>query len=310
MSRLRARPFHQPDVHRPAGAAARACSPFCASRTTPVSRSCTDQGTVYLCKARDPDLETLAGPFPIQLDHELYRLPAGAGRARTAHALGSLGRPVALGELHQRARSRPTRGTRSPHRVSPPRCCSSTAMPPASTAPNGSPCIRSNAHSSPACSPRQSSTPPAFLRSVMTSMPPRPPSWTRPRSERDHTDPDPRPAIVSPASLRLTVPVNVERLISLKEAADRFPLSYSQLRRLARTGRLAATKLGRDWFTTPEDVAALPCQRQPAEPRPAQVQTRLLVRLLVITVRASADGGERVVQGRGRSAMRGTGSGG
>jgi excisionase family DNA binding protein len=61
---------------------------------------------------------------------------------------------------------------------------------------------------------------------------------------------------VSLASLRRRVPVNVERLISLKEAADRFPLSYSQLRRLARTGRLAATKLGRDWFTTPEDVAA------------------------------------------------------
>jgi hypothetical protein len=35
----------------------------------------TDQGTVYLCKARDADLETLAGPFPIQLEHELYRLP-------------------------------------------------------------------------------------------------------------------------------------------------------------------------------------------------------------------------------------------
>ena len=61
---------------------------------------------------------------------------------------------------------------------------------------------------------------------------------------------------MSPASLRPTEPVHVERLISLKEAADRFPLSYSQLRRLARTGRLHATKLGRDWFTTPEDVAA------------------------------------------------------
>jgi excisionase family DNA binding protein len=50
--------------------------------------------------------------------------------------------------------------------------------------------------------------------------------------------------------------VDVERLISLKEAAARFPISYSQLRRLARTHRLAARKVGRDWFTTPEDVAA------------------------------------------------------
>ncbi len=52
------------------------------------------------------------------------------------------------------------------------------------------------------------------------------------------------------------VQVDTERLISLKEAATQFPLSYSQFRRLARTGRLAAQKLGRDWFTTPEDVAA------------------------------------------------------
>lgn len=50
--------------------------------------------------------------------------------------------------------------------------------------------------------------------------------------------------------------LDIERLISLKEAADQFPISYSQLRRLARTGRLAARRLGRDWFTTPDDVAA------------------------------------------------------
>jgi excisionase family DNA binding protein len=50
--------------------------------------------------------------------------------------------------------------------------------------------------------------------------------------------------------------VELDGLISLKEAAAQFPISYSQLRRLARTGRLTARKLGRDWFTTPEDVAA------------------------------------------------------
>jgi excisionase family DNA binding protein len=42
----------------------------------------------------------------------------------------------------------------------------------------------------------------------------------------------------------------------LSEAATRFGLSHSHLRLLARTGRLAAVKLGRDWFTTPEAVAA------------------------------------------------------
>jgi hypothetical protein len=47
-----------------------------------------------------------------------------------------------------------------------------------------------------------------------------------------------------------------ERLISLKEAAVLSGLSHSHLQLLARTGRLAARRLGRDWFTTPEAVAA------------------------------------------------------
>jgi len=42
----------------------------------------------------------------------------------------------------------------------------------------------------------------------------------------------------------------------MKEVAARFGLSASHLRLLARTGRLTATKLGRDWFTTPEAVVA------------------------------------------------------
>lgn len=47
-----------------------------------------------------------------------------------------------------------------------------------------------------------------------------------------------------------------ERLISLKEAAARFRISQSHLQLLARTGRLEAKKMGRDWFTTAEAVAA------------------------------------------------------
>jgi excisionase family DNA binding protein len=61
---------------------------------------------------------------------------------------------------------------------------------------------------------------------------------------------------VSPASLRPTVPVNGEQLLSLKEAATQFPLSERQLRHLARRGRLAATKVGRDWVTTAAAVTA------------------------------------------------------
>ena len=45
-------------------------------------------------------------------------------------------------------------------------------------------------------------------------------------------------------------------LISLTEAAARYPLSRSHLQLLARTGRLRAVKMGRDWFTTPVAVAA------------------------------------------------------
>ena len=45
--------------------------------------------------------------------------------------------------------------------------------------------------------------------------------------------------------------MDLERLITLKAAADQFGLSYSHLRLLARTGRLAARKLGREWVTTP-----------------------------------------------------------
>ena len=50
--------------------------------------------------------------------------------------------------------------------------------------------------------------------------------------------------------------MDAERLISLEEAATQFGLSHSHLRLLARTGRLAARKLGKYWYTTPEAVAA------------------------------------------------------
>jgi excisionase family DNA binding protein len=47
-----------------------------------------------------------------------------------------------------------------------------------------------------------------------------------------------------------------ERLISLKEAAALSGLSQSHLQLLARTGKLRAKRMGRDWFTTLEAVAA------------------------------------------------------
>jgi excisionase family DNA binding protein len=50
--------------------------------------------------------------------------------------------------------------------------------------------------------------------------------------------------------------VEDEPLISLGEAAARSGLSTSFLRRLCRTGKIAATKVGRDWVTTWRTVAA------------------------------------------------------
>ena len=45
-----------------------------------------------------------------------------------------------------------------------------------------------------------------------------------------------------------------ERLISLREAAVLSGLSHAHLRWLARKAKLEATKMGRDWFTTPSAV--------------------------------------------------------
>jgi hypothetical protein len=50
--------------------------------------------------------------------------------------------------------------------------------------------------------------------------------------------------------------LEAEQLISLREAAIRFPISQSHFKFLARSGRLRAIRIGRDWFTTPEAVAA------------------------------------------------------
>jgi excisionase family DNA binding protein len=45
-------------------------------------------------------------------------------------------------------------------------------------------------------------------------------------------------------------------LITISEAARRFGLSPQYLRDIARSGRLKAQKIGRDWLTTPADVEA------------------------------------------------------
>jgi excisionase family DNA binding protein len=49
---------------------------------------------------------------------------------------------------------------------------------------------------------------------------------------------------------------STDELISLLEAAKRYGLSRTYLRTIARSGRLKAKKLGRDWLTTPADLEA------------------------------------------------------
>lgn len=51
------------------------------------------------------------------------------------------------------------------------------------------------------------------------------------------------------------MPVNDERLISLKEAATLSGLSADHLRRLAERGSLRAEKVARNWITTAAAVA-------------------------------------------------------
>lgn len=52
------------------------------------------------------------------------------------------------------------------------------------------------------------------------------------------------------------MPLDTGRFISLAEAADLFGISRTHLNLLARTGKIAAVKIGRNWVTTAEAVSA------------------------------------------------------
>jgi|GEM_PF-2097161 len=54
----------------------------------------------------------------------------------------------------------------------------------------------------------------------------------------------------------IAVATNSDELITLIEAAELFGLSVQYLRDVARSERLKAKKMGRDWVTTPADVEA------------------------------------------------------
>lgn len=55
-------------------------------------------------------------------------------------------------------------------------------------------------------------------------------------------------------------------MISLREASEIVGLSPGRLRELARSGRLPARKVGRDWLVDHESVNALPNERLPGRP--------------------------------------------
>ena len=59
-----------------------------------------------------------------------------------------------------------------------------------------------------------------------------------------------------------------EKLISLAEAAALCGLSSAHLRRLVREGKIAGTKIGRNWVTTEEAVAQYLAQDRRPGPKP------------------------------------------
>ena len=63
------------------------------------------------------------------------------------------------------------------------------------------------------------------------------------------------------------MPENAEsptKFISLAEAAKLSGLTHDHLRRMAREGKLEATKIGRDWLTTSEAIKGyLATERKP-----------------------------------------------
>ena len=55
-----------------------------------------------------------------------------------------------------------------------------------------------------------------------------------------------------------------EQLLTINQAAERYKLSASHLRRLVRTNRVGGKRLGRDWVTTQSAVEAyLATERKP-----------------------------------------------
>ncbi len=56
--------------------------------------------------------------------------------------------------------------------------------------------------------------------------------------------------------------LKASELITLKEAAEYSGLSYAYLRKIARTGRLKAQKVGMQWLTTREAVDQYIASRQ------------------------------------------------
>jgi excisionase family DNA binding protein len=54
----------------------------------------------------------------------------------------------------------------------------------------------------------------------------------------------------------MTNPNPTQEMITLAEASERYGLSPTYLRTIARNGRLKAKKVGRDWLTTPAAVEA------------------------------------------------------
>jgi len=61
---------------------------------------------------------------------------------------------------------------------------------------------------------------------------------------------------------------NLDKLITLREAAEICSLTHDHLRRLAGRGDLQAKKIGRDWLTTEQAVRDYMSQDRRPGPKP------------------------------------------
>lgn len=68
----------------------------------------------------------------------------------------------------------------------------------------------------------------------------------------------------------MTTDTSEEQRLTINQAAERYNLSASHLRRLVRTNRVGGKRFGRDWVTTPSAVEAYLATERKTGPKSAK----------------------------------------